>query len=303
MNDLQKSILALKKKKNALILAHYYQTMDIQEIADHVCDSFEMARRAQAAAEDLLVICGVRFMAESAKTLNPGKTVLLPSPDAGCPMADTIVPDDIIRLREMYPGAAVVCYVNSSAAVKAVCDVCCTSSSAEKIVRALPSKQIIFVPDRNLGAYIAAKTPEKEMILFNGCCPVHDHIRESDVLAAKRAYPGAMLLAHPECRAEVLRHADYIGSTAEIIKEAAGSPNREFIIGTEIGVVDRLASLAPEKKFFPLIDGFVCADMKKISLSDVYYSLEHEKYDINLNEDEIRAAGKSLERMVELGEQ
>ena len=301
MNGLQNKILALKEEKKALILAHYYQTMDVQEIADHVCDSFEMARRAQAAKEDLLIICGVHFMAESAKILNPDKTVLLPALDAGCPMADMITTDDIIGLRERYPGAAIVCYVNTSAAVKAMCDVCCTSSSAENIVRALPEEQIIFVPDRNLGTYVTSKVPEKEIILFNGYCHIHDQIREKDVLAAKRARPGAKLLIHPECREEVLRYADYIGSTAGIIKEALDSAEREYIIGTEIGVTMRLKALAPEKRFYTLQAGAVCQNMKKTTLNEVYNSLNSGKFEITLEKSVIHAAQKSLERMIELG--
>jgi len=301
MNKLHEKILDLKKQKNALILAHYYQPMDIQAVADHVCDSFEMARRARDAKENLLIICGVHFMAESAKILNPDKTVLLPSPDAGCPMADMIIPADVIELRNRFPKAAVVCYVNSSAAVKAVCDICCTSSSAEKIVRTLPEKQIIFVPDRNLGAYIASKVPEKDIILFDGCCPIHDCVSEKDVDAAKEAHPGAKLLVHPECREEVLKHADYIGSTSEIIKAALDSRESEFIIGTEIGVVEHLTELAPGKRFHPLKNGFICPDMKKMHLTDVLNSLETGKYEITLDEKEISASSKSLERMVELG--
>ena len=301
MNDLQNKITALKHQKNALILAHYYQPMDVQEIADHVCDSYAMARRAHDAKENILVICGVHFMAESAKLLNPEKTVLLPSQGAGCPMADTVKPEDIAILRARYPDAAVVCYVNTSAAVKAVCDVCCTSSSAVKIVRALPEKRIIFIPDRNLGAFVASHVPEKEIMLFDGCCPVHDRITESDAVAAKKAYPGAKLLVHPECRAEVLRHADYIGSTEGIINEAMMSSAEVFIIGTENGVAERLGKLMPEKNFYTMGSGFTCPDMKKTGLNDVYESLLRGKFEITLDAGEIAAAGRSLERMVELG--
>ena len=300
MNDLQNRILALKKEKKALILAHYYQTMDIQEVADHVCDSFEMALRAQEAKENLLIICGVHFMAESAKILNPKKTVLFPSPEAGCPMADMTAPEDITALRERYPNASVVCYVNTTAAVKAVCDVCCTSSSAEKIVRALPEKQIIFVPDRNLGSFIASKVPEKEVILFDGCCPAHDCITEKDVFTAKEMHPEAKFLVHPECREEVLRLADYIGSTAGIIKAAIDYDAAEFIIGTEFGVVEHLAKLTPGKRYYPIKSGFLCRDMKKTHLSDVMHSLETGEYEITLGAGEIEAARRSLELMVEL---
>ncbi len=298
MNELQEKVLALKKEKHALILAHYYQTMDIQEIADHVCDSFELAKRAREAEEELLVLCGVRFMAESAKILNPDKTVLLPAPDAGCPMADMITPDDVEELRSKYPQAAVVCYVNSSAAVKAVSDICCTSSSAERIVRSLPNKQIIFIPDRNLGSYVAAKVPEKEIILFEGFCPTHQKAAEEEIIAAKKAHPEAMVLVHPECRQEVLRHADYIGSTAGILDAAQRSDADEFIIGTEIGVVERLESIAPEKKYYPMTNRFICPNMKKTHLSDVLNALENNEYEIKLDQAEIEAARSSLERMI-----
>ena len=300
MTELQERVIALKKEKNALILAHYYQSMDVQEIADFVCDSFEMAQRAFKAKQELLIICGVHFMAESAKILNPDKTVLLPSPDAGCPMADMIVPGDVLALRERYPDAAVVCYVNSSAAVKAVSDICCTSSSAERIVRALPEKQIIFIPDRNLGAYVASKVPDKEFIFHEGFCPIHDCIGVGDVLAARKSHPGAMLLVHPECRGDVLEHADFIGSTAEIIKFALESDALEFIIGTEYGVTEHLAGLAPDKSFYPLTDTFLCENMKKTQLSDVLHTLESGEYEIALGADELSAARRSLERMVEI---
>ena len=298
MTELQKQVLDLKTEKNALILAHYYQTMDIQEIADYVCDSFEMARRAHSAEQDLLVICGVHFMAESAKILNPNKTVLLPVPDAGCPMADMIIPEDVLALRDQYPDAAVVCYVNSSAAVKAVSDICCTSSSAERVVRSLSEKQIIFIPDRNLGAYIASKLPDKEFIFHKGWCPVHDCIGVGDVLEAGKKYPDAKLLVHPECRGDILERADFIGSTSEIINFAMDSIYAEFIIGTELGVVEYLVELAPDKRFYPLTDGFICDDMKKTHLSDVLYSLESGQYEMKLSPEEINAARRSLERMV-----
>ena len=298
MNELQKNIINLKREKNALILAHYYQSMDIQEIADHVCDSFEMARLAHTAEQELLIICGVHFMAESAKILNPGKTVLLPVTDAGCPMADMIVPKDVLELREFYPNAAVVCYVNSSAAVKAVSDICCTSSSAERIVRSLSENQIIFIPDRNLGAYISSKVPEKEFIFHKGWCPVHDCIVTYDVVNVKRKHPNAKLLTHPECKAEVLEKSDFIGSTSEIIKYAMESNENEFIIGTEIGVTKHLAELAPNKNFYPLTDSFICEDMKKIRLEDVINTLEKNEHEILLTGQDAKAAKKSLERMV-----
>jgi len=298
LNDLQQKIIKLKQEKNALILAHYYQTMDIQEVADHVCDSFEMARLAHKATQELLIICGVHFMAESAKILNPDKTVILPVPDAGCPMADMITAGDVLALREFYPKAAVVCYVNSSAAVKAVSDICCTSSSAERIVRSLQENQIIFIPDRNLGAYISSKIPEKEFIFHNGWCPIHDCVVTYDVVTAKKKHPDALLLTHPECKTEVLELSDFIGSTSEIIKYAVDSAQKEFIIGTETGVTEHLTALAPLKMFYPLTNSFICEDMKKIKLEDIINALENGKYEMILTEDEVNAAKKSLERMV-----
>ena len=298
MNEMQERVLALKEEKKALIIAHYYQTLDVQEIADVVGDSFEMARRARDAEENLLIVCGVRFMAESAKILSPEKTVLLPSPDAGCPMADMVTPEDVVKLREKYPEAAVVCYVNTSASVKAVCDVCCTSSSAVKIVKALPEKRIIFIPDRNLGAYVASQVPEKEVLLYDGCCPIHYCVTESDVIEAKAAHPEAKLLAHPECRPEVLARADYIGSTSGIINEATNSDAKEFIIGTENEIVEYLRAHVPGKSFYPLTDSFICPNMKKTRLSDIILALENGEHEIKLGWPAIKAAAMSLERMV-----
>jgi len=210
------------------------------------------------------------------------------------------VPDDIMELRGQYPNAAVICYVNTSAAVKAVCDVCCTSSSAESIVRNISENQIIFVPDRNLGAYIASKVPEKEIILFDGWCPPHDCVTEKDVFQAKSLYPDAKLLVHPECRVEIQRLADYIGSTAGIINEALTSDAGEFIIGTEIGVIEHLKNLSSAKKIYPLKRDFLCVDMKKTTLSDVLKSLETEQFEISLAVKDMNLARQSLEKMISL---
>ncbi|MCL1919016.1 MAG: quinolinate synthase NadA [Peptococcaceae bacterium] len=295
----QQQILTLKKEKSALILAHYYQTTDIQAIADHVCDSFELARRASLASEKILVICGVRFMAESAKILSPDKTVLLPVPDAGCPMADMIEPQDVLKLRQKYPEAAVVCYVNSSAAVKAVSDICCTSSSAVQIVRSLPHQQILFVPDRNLGAYVAKQVPEKEIILFSGCCPIHHQVTVEDIQTARRAHPQAQVLMHPECRPEVLAHADYIGSTAGIIDTALHSSAKSFLIATEQEITELLAIRAPHKEFYRVNTHFICPDMKKNRLTDIADSLIHMQFEIKMTSEDLTAAALSLRRMVE----
>ncbi len=300
MNALQQQILALKKEKNALVLAHYYQRLEVQDIADAVCDSFEMAKRARDAESEIIVICGVRFMAESAKILAPGKTVLLPAPDAGCPMADMVTPADVRALRAAHPGAAVMCYVNSSAAVKAECDVCCTSSSALRIARGLTEKEIIFVPDCNLGRFVAQQVPEKTFYLHNGFCPTHQRVTETDVLAAKAARPAAKLAAHPECREEVLRHADFIGSTAEIIQFVRQSEAKEFLIGTEDGIIERLCRELPEKRIFSVTSGFVCSNMKKTHLEEVLHVLQSGANEIHMTPAEIEAAKKPLDRMVSM---
>ncbi|MBP8640233.1 MAG: quinolinate synthase NadA [Oscillospiraceae bacterium] len=298
MNELHEKILKLKKQRNALILAHYYQTLPVQDIADYVGDSFALAKLAQNAAQDTIIMCGVRFMAESAKILNPGKTVYLPSEDAGCPMAEMISPEDVLSLREKYPEAAVVCYVNSSAAVKAVCDICCTSSSAEMVVRALPNKQIIFVPDKNLGAYVAKSVPEKKIILFEGYCPIHNCVSVLDAQAAKKLSRGAKILVHPECPPEVLEFADYIGSTAGILDFARKTAAKELIIGTELGVYEILKRELPDKKLLLIKEDFVCADMKKTELSDILACLEGVRPPLELPASEIDGARASLERMV-----
>ena len=300
MTDIQNKIMFLKHQKNATILAHYYQAMDIQEISDFVGDSFELARRAQTATQSIIVLCGVRFMAESAKILNPEKTVLIPVPDAGCPMADMVTPEDVRKLRNDYPGAAVMCYVNSSAAVKAESDICCTSSSAVRVAKSLNQKRIIFIPDQNLGSYVASQVPEKEFILFSGFCPIHHRVSESDVISSKTIHSNARVLVHPECPEKVTALADYVGSTAGILNTVIESPDSEFIIGTEIGVTDRLKHLLPEKSFYPLSKRLICADMKKTTTSDVLKSLEEGVYEISLAENELNGARASLERMMKV---
>ncbi len=301
MNGLQERILSLKKEKDTLIMAHYYQPLEIQDIADVVGDSFALAKLAQDARQQNIILCGVSFMAESAKILNPDKNVFLPAKSAGCPMADMITPEDVLTLRREHPGAAVVCYVNSSAAVKAVSDICCTSSSAEKIVASLPEKQIIFIPDKNLGTYIAKQFPEKEFFFFDGHCPVHNALSEADITTAKQENPNAMVLAHPECPMPVLKHADYIGSTAGILDQARKSGDSDLIIATECGVSEILSRELPEKKIVSAKSDFVCEDMKKTTLQDILDCLEGRTAPIEMSEKEIQAAAKSLERMVNAG--
>ena len=299
--QLHTKIQRLKTEKNAMILAHLYQDLAVQALADVVGDSFEMARQAALSTADILVVCGVTFMAESAKILSPDKTVLLPRHDAGCIMADMITPSDVIALREKHPGAAVMCYVNTSAAVKAVCDVCCTSSSAVKIARSLDAETIIFVPDRNLGGYVAAQVPEKNFVFFDGCCPIHDDITLETTNAIRARYPDAVLLAHPECKPEVAAAADYVGSTSQMIQRVLDGKEQTYIVGTEVTIAELLRERAPEKTIYPLSTMMVCSNMRKTSPEDVFHALQNDVYPVTLSEEELTAARTSLEKMIALG--
>ena len=300
MKEIQKEILKLKKEKNALILAHFYQTMDIQDVADHMGDSFELAKLAQKAEAPLIVLCGVRFMAESAKILNPGKKILLPNSDAGCLMADMIVPEDVIEMKEEHKDAAVMCYINSTTEIKTYCDICCTSSSAVKIARNLKEKEIIFIPDRNLGSYVAEQVHEKTFYFYRGFCPIHNVVREEEVALARKKYPEALVLVHPECNKEVRDAADYVGSTSGIIKYVQESDCKEFIIGTEIGVVERINKYIKGKTAYLLSNHLTCVNMKKTKIEDVLNALENEEEDITLEEDIMDQARITLERMVNI---
>lgn len=299
MNEQQRRIRALAEEKHALILAHFYQTMDIQEVADVVGDSFELARQARQATHPVIVLCGVRFMAESAKLLNPDKTVLLPAPDAGCPMADMVTPDDVTVLRTKHPDAAFLCYVNSSAAVKAVCDVCCTSSSAVRVARALPQREIVFLPDQNLGRFVAEKVPEKRFHLYDGYCIVHHLVRAEDVQAARRAHPECLVLVHPECPPAVVALADFAGSTAEILRYVEQREAAGFLIGTEVGVVERLRVTAPDKRVFLLKPSLLCRNMKKTTLVDLTHALETGRETIEIDPALAQSARRTLDRMIE----
>ncbi|MBE0601304.1 MAG: quinolinate synthase NadA [Firmicutes bacterium] len=299
-NTLYAEIRRLQQERSAVILAHYYQTGDIQDIADFVGDSYGLSKLAKDTDADVIVFCGVSFMAETAKILSPTKTVLLPAPDAGCPMADMVTPEDVLRLRAQYPDAAVACYVNSSAGVKAVSDVCVTSSNAVKIVRALRETQVIFVPDQNLGRYVAGMLPEKEIILHPGYCRVHHRLTAQETDAAVTLHPGAPLLAHPECTRAVLDKADFIGSTAQILQQAKRSKETEFIIATEEGILHELHRQNPEKTFHLLSNRLTCVNMKKTRLTDVRDALLLMQYQITLEEDVMRMARRSLDRMLEL---
>ncbi len=299
-NQLSEKILKLKKEKNAIILAHLYQIPEIQEIADYVGDSYYLSQVARDAKEDLIIFCGVKFMAESAKVLSPEKTVILPAPNAGCPMADMAEVEDVEEMIEKYPDAFKVCYINSSYEVKALCDASVTSSSALNIIKNIPNKQILFLPDQNLGGYISEFFPEKEFILWRGFCPTHHRITAEDIIKAKEEHPNVKVLSHPECSKEVRDLSDYIGSTSGIINYATECEDKEFIIATEEGVLHQLKKKNPDKKFyFPEV--MVCPNMKKTSLQDVYDALDGKKEEVILDEEIRKKALTSLENMHKLG--
>ena len=299
-NQLSEKILKLKKEKNAIILAHLYQIPEIQEIADYVGDSYYLSQVARDAKEDLIIFCGVKFMAESAKVLSPEKTVILPAPNAGCPMADMAEVEDVEEMIKKYPDAFKVCYINSSYEVKALCDASVTSSSALNIIKNIPNKQILFLPDQNLGGYISEFFPEKEFILWRGFCPTHHRITAEDIIKAKEEHPNVKVLSHPECSKEVRDLSDYIGSTSGIINYATECEDKEFIIATEEGVLHQLKKKNPDKKFnFPEV--MVCPNMKKTSLQDVYDALDGKKEEVILDEEIRKKALTSLENMHKLG--
>ena len=302
IKDIQKRILELKKENDVCILAHCYQTHDILEIADFVGDSFGLAQKAMKVPNKNVMMCGVRFMAETVKILCPEKRVLLPEPDAGCPMAEQLDTKALTELKEKYPGYAVVAYINTTAALKTLCDVCVTSSSAPKIIKNMPEDKILFIPDRNLGGYIKKQCPDKEIVTVHGCCPTHARFTAADADRAKSAHPNALLLVHPECDAQVVERADFIGSTTEIMDFAKKSNAEEFIIGTENSIVQHLGINCPEKKFFPLSKDFICHDMQLTKLSSVLHCLNGKGGEESVVDEETRfAAKKSIDRMLELG--
>lgn len=299
-NILADEILRLKKERNAIILAHNYQVPEVQDIADVVGDSYSLSRNAADTDSDVIVFCGVHFMAESAKILSPDKTVLLPVKSAGCPMADMVTAPRLREMKAEYPDAAVVCYVNSSAEVKAESDICCTSSNALKVVQSLRNKQVIFVPDENLGSYVASKIKDKEVILWKGFCITHKRVKAEEVQKIRKLHPNAKILMHPECEPEVQKLADFLGSTSEIIKYAKEVPERDIIIGTEEGVLHTLRKQNPEKNFYLLSTGLICTNMKKTRLEDVHNALLNMEHEIHVEEDIRVKALKSLEEMLKI---
>ncbi|MBQ6843362.1 MAG: quinolinate synthase NadA [Agathobacter sp.] len=293
-------IKQLKKEKNAVILAHYYVADEVQAIADEVGDSFYLSKVAKNTDADLIVFCGVSFMGESTAILNPHKKVLMPDLHADCAMAHMVDLQKIKELREKYTDLMVVCYINSTAEIKTFADVCVTSSNAVKVVRNLPSENIFFIPDGNLGQYVKEQVPEKNIMLNNGYCPIHVAITRKEVLEAKAKYPKAKFLVHPECTKEVLTEADFIGSTLGIIDFVAQDDAQEYIIGTEIGVFYELRKQNPDKKFYTLRTPPVCADMKLITLEKIQYVLEQEANQVEVSESVRQKAILPLEKMLEL---
>ena len=301
MSTLYTEINCLKKEKNAVILAHYYVPEEVQKCADHIGDSFYLSKVATTTDADIIVFCGVSFMGESAKILNPEKAVLMPDAEADCPMAHMADIAKIEELRAAIPDLAVVCYINSTAELKTYADVCVTSSNAIKIVSKLPQSHILFLPDANLGRYVAAQLPEKTFHFQNGFCPVHNVLSAADVRAARHAHPDAALLVHPECTGEVVALADFAGSTSEIIDYAAASSSKDFLIGTEAGVFFELKRRCPGKQFYPVREAQCCTDMKRVTLEKVRDSLSYGTYEVRMDETQRRRAALPLQRMLELG--
>ncbi len=302
VHELQQEIIRLKKEKDICILAHSYQTREITEIADLTGDSFQLSVQAQKARQSTVIMCGVRFMAETVKLLSPEKKVLLANPTAGCPMAEQMDKDMITAVKQKYPDYTVVAYINTTTELKTVCDVCVTSSSAVKIVKALPNKNILFIPDCNLGGYVGKQVPEKNIKLLQGGCPIHARITEREALNAKAAHPNALLLVHPECTEGVVKHADFVGSTSAIMKFAEQSDAEEFIIGTEIAIGQHLSYTCPDKRFYSLSKELICPNMKATSLSDVYHAVCGDGGEVIELDAEVAAKARvCIDRMIELG--
>ena len=303
LKDIQNEIIRLKKEKDICILAHSYQSEDILEVADFSGDSYALSVKASKVPNKTLIMCGVRFMAETAKLLSPEKTVYLANPDAGCPMAEQFTKEYIQKLREdEYKDYAVVAYINTTTELKTVCDVCVTSSSAVKIVNNMPEKNILFIPDCNLGSYVAEKCPDKNIKLLNGGCPVHAAITAEEAMEAKKKHPDALLLVHPECKKEVTALAYFAGSTADIMNFAKESDAKEFIIGTENSIVQHLQIMCPDKKFYAMSKALICNDMKLTTIMDVYNTVTGVGgEEITMSEKTMKKAVKCINKMIELG--
>lgn len=297
MDNLIEEITRLKKERNAVILAHNYQRPEIYDVADFVGDSLNLSKEAAKTQADEIVFCGVKFMAETAKILNPEKTVLLPSANAGCVLADSITAAQLREKKREHPDAGVVCYINSTAEVKAESDACCTSANALRVVESLPQEKILFVPDKNMASWLQQQTP-KQVIAWDGCCRIHDDMRLEFVLDAKKMHPEALVLAHPECRFEVLEQADAVLGTEGMVAFAKKSGAREFIIATETGMLERLSRECPGKRFFYAPPGGVCGFMKATTLERVRDSLEKNQFEVTVPEEIAARARRALDKML-----
>ncbi len=299
---LQQEILRLKKEKDVCILAHSYQSRDIVEVADFTGDSYKLSVDASKVENKNIIMCGVRFMAETCKILSPEKNVFLPNPHAGCAMADQMDRNFISKVKKAYPDHTVVAYINTTAELKTICDVCVTSSSAVEICKKIDNDKILFIPDCNLGAFVKKQLPEKEFKLLNGGCPIHASVTREEANEAKRLHPDALLLVHPECKPEISEIADYVGSTSGIMQFAQNSDNKEFIIGTEISIQENLQYICPDKKFYYLSGKLICPDMRTTTLVDVYNCLNSDGgEEIKLDDNTIRDAKKCIDEMIRLG--
>lgn len=306
IKDIQSEILKLKKEKNAVILAHSYQAKEIVEIADETGDSYALSVAAAKHDCDAFIMCGVHFMAETVKMLSPDKRVFLANSGAGCPMAEQMDPVMISQLKEKEPDRAVVAYINTTAALKTVCDVCVTSATAVKIVQKMENNKILFIPDCNLGSYVQKQVPDKDIKLLQGGCPVHASVTLTELKAVRAQHPDALVLVHPECRPEVTAEADYVGSTSGIMKYAMQSDAKEFIIGTEMSITEHLQYACPEKEFYYLSKKILCPNMKMTTLMDVYKTLRNldngKAFEIVMDAEEIRKARVCIDEMIRLGE-
>lgn len=300
---LMSEIRELAQRRKAIILAHNYQAADVQDVADFTGDSLGLSMEAQKTDAEVIIFCGVHFMAESAKIMNPEKRVLLPNLSAGCSLADSITPESLEDWMRRYPGYTVVTYVNSSAEVKAMSDICCTSANAVSVIRSLPSDRILFTPDRNLGNWVKKQVPEKDIVVYDGACPTHDVLRGANVTKTRSAFPGSIVIAHPECREDIIAIADEVCSTTAMIDRIAKHPEaKTFIIATESGIIHQMKKRYPDREFI-MADGCIgcrlhCPYMKMITLQDVKRSLAEDKFEITVEPDDMEGARRALERML-----
>lgn len=302
ISEIQSEIRRLKEENDICILAHSYQSQVICEVADFVGDSFALSLKAAKAKQKNLLMCGVRFMAETMKILSPEKNVFLVNPDAGCPMAEQIDADMLRCIKEKYPECIVAAYINTTAELKTLCDICVTSSSAVEILRKIPEKEILFIPDINLGTYVQNQIPEKNFHFIHGGCPIHASVTKKETIEMKEKHPNALLLVHPECQNDVVELADYVGSTSGIQNFAMKSNQKEFIIGTEISIVEHLQFECPDKKFYPLSKKLICKNMKITSLIDLYNCVRGVAgEEIHLDEKTIVDARRCIDKMLEMG--